>query len=341
MNIKALINTLTTSAHTLPIAVLYVTERCNLRCITCSYRAAAQGELSLKEIEDVALVLSQLGLRHIVYSGGEPLVRQDFPSICKAFAHYGVRQTLLTNGILLRKRLAEIRTHLSEIVVSLDGADARTHDGIRGATSFEHILEGMRLNDDMGLFSIRTVLQKQNFRQLKALIALGRSLSVRRISFLAADVSPDAFGREAHGPAAPIDGVALTSQETHVFRKLVDDLAVTCKTDFTSGFITESPQKLFQIVQYYEALAGIAPFPPTYCNAPMISCVITSTGDLLPCFFLPRYGNIRTTGLRTLINSPGIRRTRRDLRRGNLNRCKTCVCTLHVQPVTALLDRFA
>src|SRR5207302_8258574 len=130
MNFKAWLNTLAASSHTLPIVILYVTEGCNLRCCMCSYRKARPDELSIIEIERLACTLADYGLRHIVFSGGEPLLRRDFPAICKIFSQYGVQETLLTNGLLLDKRLHEIRTFLTEIIVSLDGATAGTHDTI-------------------------------------------------------------------------------------------------------------------------------------------------------------------------------------------------------------------
>src|SRR5258706_13493155 len=105
MNIKAFLNTVSDRAKTLPIVILYVTEECNLKCITCSYRNAMPGELTLDEIKSLAAELKNLGLRHIVYSGGEPLLRRDFPEICEAFASPGVKQSMLTNGLLLEKRI--------------------------------------------------------------------------------------------------------------------------------------------------------------------------------------------------------------------------------------------
>ena len=105
-------------------------------------------------------------------------------------------------------------------------------------------------------------------------------------------------------------------------------------------FISESPGKLRHIVQYFEALAGKASFPRNDCNAPMISAVITSTGNIQPCYFLPAFGNIREKSLVDLANAPGIKATRRDVKNYALDRCKTCVCTLCIRPGSALLREF-
>jgi MoaA/NifB/PqqE/SkfB family radical SAM enzyme len=110
--------------------------------------------------------------------------------------------------------------------------------------------------------------------------------------------------------------------------------------EFESGFIAESLEKLNHILQYYEALLGLRSFPPTVCNAPMVSTVITSAGDLLPCFFLPGFSNVRNGELGNLLNGAGIRSTREEVRHGLLDRCKTCVCTLQVSPAAAFAGRF-
>ncbi|HMK37790.1 MAG TPA: radical SAM protein, partial [Bacteroidota bacterium] len=136
MGIDALLNTLGTRCRTLPLVILYVTEGCNLRCISCSYRTPSPGELTLEELERLALSLKDSGLRHIVYSGGEPLLRKDFPRICSLFESPHIRQSLLTNGLLLEKRFGEFGRFLGEIIISLDGPDGETHNAIRGVDSF-------------------------------------------------------------------------------------------------------------------------------------------------------------------------------------------------------------
>ena len=343
MSLKALLNTLSSSSRTLPIVILYVTEGCNLRCITCSYRNALPGELTLAEITELAGALKQFRLRHIVYSGGEPLLRHDLPDICDVFQNLGVKQTLLTNGLLLEKRSDELMPYFAEIIVSIDGPLEHVHNIIRGVESFQQILKGVRKAVGYAkrpIISIRTVLQKQNFRYVIEMVRFARSLGADRISFLSADVLSDSFGRHTRGPVASNETIILNEDEASEFRNLVDHMASECRNDFQAGFISESPDQLYHMVQYFEALTGKAPFPRNHCNAPMVSTVITSTGELQPCFFLPAFANLRNAPLKDLLNNSQICSTRREVRAYALERCHTCVCTLHVQPLTALLDRF-
>jgi MoaA/NifB/PqqE/SkfB family radical SAM enzyme len=343
MGISALLNTLGTRCRTLPLVILYVTEGCNLRCISCSYRSASPGELTLEEIEKLSVTLRASGLRHIVYSGGEPLLRREFPAICSMFGAPEISQTLLTNGLLLEKRLPEIRRFLREIIVSLDGPDEETHDSIRGVRSFAQITKGIRSAVSPGpdvRVTIRTVVQRRNFRTLIPLVRLARDLGVSGISFLAADVRSDGFGRAERGPASPEGTLLPDADEIRDLRALIRRMSGECSGEFSSHFIAESPEKLMRIADYFDALNGSGPFPPTHCNAPMVSTVITSTGDVLPCYFLPPVGNIRKAPLADILNAEGIRSTRNAVRAGTPAPCKTCVCTLNVRPSRALMGRF-
>ncbi|HJY64778.1 MAG TPA: radical SAM protein [Ignavibacteria bacterium] len=343
MNINAFLNTITNTARTLPIVILYVTEGCNLKCITCSYREPQPGELSLEEIKNLAGHLSDFGLKHIVYSGGEPLLRRDFKDICENFKQYSVKQSLLTNGLLLDKRIDEIQHYFHEIIVSIDGGKAETHNKIRGVNSFDLIMKGISKavkNKDKQNISIRTVLQKSNFRELPEMINMAKSAGVDRISFLSADVASEAFGRDTRGAVSEELDISLGPDEVNEFREIVNQVIKVYSSEFISGFISESPQKLLKMVDYYGALCGLNDFPKNFCNAPMVSAVITSTGNIHPCYFIESYGNIRKTEFKSLINIDKIRHVRKDVRNFTHPRCKTCVCTLNVSKANALFDGF-
>ncbi len=343
LNYKAYLNTITNRCWTLPIVILYVTEGCNLRCQMCSYRTPLPNELSLDEIQKLAGELLGFGLKHIVFSGGEPLLRKDFPEICQIFARMNVNQTLLTNGLLLAKRYSEIQSHFHEIIVSLDGASADIQNSIRGVDSFGTILQGVEKvvsSTQRPLISFRIVIQKSNFRQMPLMIELARTLKIDRISFLAVDVRSVAYGRLETGETFSESTVSLNQDECSEFEEIVKRLSFDYQKHFQSGFISESPEKLHHLAQYFRALLGETEFPRNNCNAPNVSAVITSAGDVLPCYFLPKYGNIREKEIRTIVNSDSIYQTRQQVKEYSLKQCQQCVCTLQVPSVNAFLDRF-
>jgi MoaA/NifB/PqqE/SkfB family radical SAM enzyme len=328
--------------RTIPIAILYVTEGCNLQCLMCSYRQPKPNELSVDEIKDLAKQLHQFGLQHIVYSGGEPLLRRDFDQICEIFTERNIKQTLLTNGLLLDRRSSLLR-HFTEVIVSVDGSTSEIHDSIRGVRSFDQIVRGLRNVVQMPnrpAISIRSVIQKRNYRQLPALVTLAGSLGIDRISFLAADMISGAFARGNESLPQNKKEILLDDLEIQEYRTIIDKMAATFKDEFANAFISESPQKLHHIANYFEAVLNKAPFPQNQCNAPMVSAVITSTGEVNPCFFLPTFGHVRRGSIADLVNSEMVRLIRSEVRLMQLDRCKTCVCTLYKDPIHALLNRF-
>lgn len=342
-NASAFLNSVTTQSWSLPIAILYVTEGCNLKCVMCSYREPLPGELSLEEISGLARRLKARGLQRIVYSGGEPLVRKDFPAICRAFQQYGVQQTLLTNGLLLEKRHPEIEEFIDEYIVSLDGPTAAVHDSIRGVQCFDQIVKSIRklvFASRKNRVLARYVIQRRNFQYVEQMVDFAKSTGFQQVSFLAVDVESDAFGKEQNSPSTPEDSLLLTASEAGEFRRIIKSLILSRWKDLENRFIAQSPGQLLHIVQYFEARAGIAFFPVNRCNAPSMSAVITSTGDVKPCFFLPAFGNIRETPVEQLLNMDSICQMRGDVRSKKVDRCKTCVCTLRVDPLKAMLNRF-
>lgn len=108
-----------------PIYVHFaITDRCNLRCSTCSIwkRETPYQELSVKEISDLASLLYRLGTVQVSLGGGEPAMRSDLPQVVSAFIRAGLRTRVLTNGVALTRKTAKslLDAGLREISFSLD-----------------------------------------------------------------------------------------------------------------------------------------------------------------------------------------------------------------------------
>jgi len=340
LNFKALLNTVSDKIHTLPIVILYVTEGCNLKCTMCSYRDRLPDELTIEEIENLAGELAALGLKRIVFSGGEPLLRADFEQICEAFAKHNVKMTLLTNGMLLKKKIKKIAPYLDELIISIDGAVPETHDAIRGVNSLALITEGIKhtkqIFPELNI-SFRTVIQKNNFRQIKDIVQLGLDLGISRVSFLPVDVFSEAFGREHKDNTVNDNSLLLNADEVTVLREIIDSID---KKYFVNRFVSEPHSKLMGFADYFSASLSGSGYPPVYCNAPMMSAVITANGDVLPCFFLPKLGNIREKRLMQILNGDNAKTTRKNVKAFELERCNTCVCSLNVTKRTAFAGKF-
>jgi radical SAM protein with 4Fe4S-binding SPASM domain len=160
-----------------------VTKGCNLRCVHC--RATAT-ELSsptdlptttaLGIIDQIAAAANPI----LVLSGGEPLYRSDIFQLARYGTDKGLRVALATNGTLVTKEVARmiVEAGVKRVSISLDGADAATHDAFRAIPgAFEAAVQGLRNLQALGMSTqINTTIARHNAHQLPDVLKLAKSL---------------------------------------------------------------------------------------------------------------------------------------------------------------------
>jgi Fe-coproporphyrin III synthase len=319
----------------LPIAILMPHSACNCRCVMCDIW---KGNKNLKQLteEDIKGLLSslkKLGTKQIVMSGGEALLNPNFFSLCQILKSRNLSITLLSTGLTVKKNAGAILKWVDELIVSLDG-DEYTHDAIRnidGAyAKLRESVQFIKSLDPHFKISARTVIHRLNFRKWAAIIDSAKEIGVDRISFLPADVSSHAFNREILWTAERQMDVAVNVNELSEFKSVLDGVTSTHEEDITSGFITESKEKLNKIFTYYCAIHQLCEFPYKKCNAPWVSVVVEADGNVKPCFFHPTIGNIRSQSLEKIVNGEKGMKFRKNLNMGEDDVCKRCVCYLNL-----------
>lgn len=118
-------------------ASIYVTHRCNLRCVYCSSPYIETEELSLAEWQSAIAGLSDLGCRRVAILGGEPLVRGDIAEIISSVKANGMHCVLTSNGLLVPRCIGGLE-QLDTLVLSLDGI-GEANDSSRGKGVFEGV----------------------------------------------------------------------------------------------------------------------------------------------------------------------------------------------------------
>lgn len=321
------------AAARIPILMLNVHSHCNCRCLMCDIwqRDTREGVRAI-DLERHRISLAQLGVRHVVLTGGEPLLNTDLAAICDFFRALRIRLTLLTTGLLLKKRAKEVAAGFDDIIVSIDGP-AAVHDSIRRVTgAFDLIGEGIaavRFHRPHMRITARCTVQKANHLHVGATVQAARQLGLNAISFLAVDTSSDAFNRPLLWPVARQSEVALTSAEADAFERQLDRLAVDHAADFASGFIAETPEKLRKIARTFRAHLGEAAAVSPICNAPWVSAVVEIEGAVRPCFFHPPIGNLQSNDLQAVLLGPRAREFRASLDVATNPTCNKCVCSLN------------
>jgi MoaA/NifB/PqqE/SkfB family radical SAM enzyme len=320
--------------HTLPVLVIFPHNQCNCRCVMCDiWRIREAKEITPADIEAHLDSFRTLGVRWVVFSGGEPQLNEKWSYLAQIFRSLGSRVTLLTAGLLLKTQARAVAESVDDVIVSLDGPP-RVHNNIRRVRdAFEQLSEGVAaLRQACPEMPIRArcTVQKANCRFLCQAVDSAKEMGLNSVSFLAADLTSEAFNRQEAWPADRADRVTLAPEEIGTLAAEVEQLIVKYRADFDSGFIVESPQKLRRIVRHFRAHLGQAENVAPRCNAPWVSAVIEASGDVRPCFFHPVIGNIHRKSFAEIVNSPEALQFRSHLDVSRNETCRRCVCSLYV-----------
>jgi MoaA/NifB/PqqE/SkfB family radical SAM enzyme len=322
----------------LPILILNVHSLCNCRCVMCDiWKRETKEQIRVENLERHRLSLQRLGVRQVVLTGGEPLLHNDLAALCTFFRDQRIRITLLTTGLLLLKRAAEVATHFDDVIISLDGP-RETHDSIRRVNgAFELIRDGVaavRQRNPSLPITCRTTVQKANHRHLRETVSVAKTWGLNSISFLAADLTSEAFNRPLIWPSEKQNQIALTLNETIALEVEIEQMIQDFEVDIKRGFIAESPTKLRRISRRFrEHLGQLSPNAPL-CNAPWVSAVIEIDGVVRPCFFHNSIGNMTHSTLEDVVNGDRARQFRASLDVETNAVCRRCVCSLNYSPAT-------
>jgi MoaA/NifB/PqqE/SkfB family radical SAM enzyme len=147
-------------------------------------------EMSGEQAKDVISQIARLGVPHMIFAGGEPLLREDLPELIAHAHQLGIVTRMSTNGLLLtRERVRELkRAGLDVCGVSLDSPDAEVHDRLRGVPgTFDRAVRGLRYLREEGVFTkLLGCASRENVSSggVERLIELGRELRVSTIYLL-------------------------------------------------------------------------------------------------------------------------------------------------------------
>lgn len=172
-----------------PVVVWNCTRACNLNCIHCYAHAdnqRAADEMSFEE--GCALIddLAQFGSPVLLFSGGEPLCREDLPELAEYAVAKGLRAVISTNGTLIDDRVAARLKNigLSYVGISLDGLQP-VNDRFRGKDgAFDQALAGVRACRGTGLkVGLRYTITRHNLDDLPGIFDLLESENIPRVCF--------------------------------------------------------------------------------------------------------------------------------------------------------------
>jgi SynChlorMet cassette radical SAM/SPASM protein ScmF len=171
----------------------YLTQGCNLACRHCwlapkfDPAGSRYPVLPVELFETAIREAKPLGLTGVKLTGGEPLLHPQVVRLLESVRREDLRLTIETNGVLCTPELAaEIAKSPDAFVsVSLDGADAETHEWVRGVPgSFAQALSGIGNLVAMGVRpQIIMSLMRRNAGQVEVMVRLAESLGAGSVKF--------------------------------------------------------------------------------------------------------------------------------------------------------------
>jgi MoaA/NifB/PqqE/SkfB family radical SAM enzyme len=298
------------------------------------WKRESSDQFRTQDLERHRASLKNLGVRQVVLTGGEPLLHNDLAALCNFFREQNIHLTLLTTGLLMHKRAEEVANLFDDVIVSLDGPQ-NIHDAIRRVSgAFNLIYKGIaavRHHRPSIPITCRTTVQKANHRHLCETVDAARALGLDSISFLAADLTSEAFNRPLIWPGERQNEISLSHEETRALEEEIEKLILEYEASINHKYIAESAAKLRKIPRrFHEHLGQLSPQAPI-CNAPWVSAVVEVDGSVRPCFFHRAIGNLTSSTLEEVINGDAAQIFRQSLDMETNATCQRCVCSLNYQ----------
>lgn len=182
-------NMLQFSVDKKPIVVWNMTRACNLSCVHCYASAACSpdaDEMSAAEAKAMIDDLAAFGAPTLLFSGGEPLARNDLFELGAYAVARGIRTVISTNGTLIDDKAA-VRIKeagFSYVGVSLDGL-RETNDRFRGLEgAYDAAIEGIKNCSRHGVkVGLRFTVNRSNFRQIPQIFGIMAENAIPRVCF--------------------------------------------------------------------------------------------------------------------------------------------------------------
>lgn len=303
-----------------------LTNRCNLRCKMCEISKNStpeDSELSTDKVKDIIMQIRGMGINHIIFSGGEPLLRKDLVEIIK-FAHENNIQMvdLITNGTMLDDIIMKelIGAGLNHIGISIDGL-SQTSSSIRGPGVFEKVISNIaNLNiykNKHGKYlpslGINFTIMGENVHDMLPLVDLARKMKCLFISF-----QPVLFNntkmfinrKNALWPCAERIGD---------LRKVVRELLRLKKESRGVNIFTDS-DVLNSLPDYF---LGRRPHADFKCYEAIKRIVITCEGHLWSCQGI--LGDLNKNTLSQIWHSSKTKKVRQDIKKCKRHCLQDCV----------------
>ncbi len=261
--------------------ILLLTHRCPVRCEFCSthrWAEARPAELERGQLEERISEAAEWGIRELLFSGGEPLLRRaDVLALTRFARGLSMVPTIITSGSVggSDTRDALIDAGMGSFMLSMDGDRATTHDRLRGRPgSFDEALGWVRglveararLSAPSPAYTVyvQTVVTRDNLSEIVPLAKRIRELGADAILFQG--LAPDAYLAQHRFDAGDLRMLAEVIAELGRFEP--------------RSFVMNPDGYLRELLGFYERRE---PPEPKRCLAGFDTLVLAPDGSVSSC----------------------------------------------------------
>lgn len=286
---------------------LELSRRCNFRCTYCYVgddgMAPAGDELTAAEVRDVVRQAKALGARKIILLGGEPMIHPDILATVRWLHEEGLAVELFTNGSKITpETAAELFRHEVAVVLKMNSFDAATQDALAGRKGAYDIIQTAFANlraagypSPRARLCVSSIICKQNLHEMRKMWQWARERDIEPYLEL---ITPQA------NAACNRPWLDVSREDA---RALFHDIADMDRTRFGRAWEPQPP------------LVG------NKCLRHLFSCLVTATGDVMPCVGVTiPVGNVRRQPLRDILADSEVIQDLRDHRHTMQGACAAC-----------------
>lgn len=303
--------TLNETVGTVPKSVYWeTTHGCSLRCVYCYMSAdtVRPGELTTDEAKNVIGQMAELGVKRLVFTGGEALIRKDIYTLGTHAKERGLTTEVITNATLINtlEVARQVKACFDYVITSLDGACPEHNDVHRGKGSFELIKRGLKLLNEVGVEpSINSVVSDANVDYTEELLEfVHETFKVRAHRLM--HISKLGRGDETE-----------RDMNWENYKKLHDATLARARRlrDYKPEVIAKSLSKNDLM-------------PRKNCGMGSGEIYIDSQGNVYPCKLVTTRdwysGNVRQASLAEILSASPLQKAR-DLSVSDIKGCRSCI----------------
>ncbi|MCW1296183.1 MAG: radical SAM protein [Candidatus Parvarchaeota archaeon] len=285
-------------------AGIFITYRCNSRCIMCNNWRRKTPELPTERWKAIFIQLKEFGIKYLNFSGGEPLLRKDLFELAEYAKDLGLRTALFTNGFVIDKFINKLAC-FDEIAFSLDSL--KIHDKIRGTKLAKKVIGNIELCLKKGYnLKITSVLTSINYKEIPELVKFATK---RGIALEPVIVHLDSYYNTAH-------------HDLNLLKFDVDELDSLLKKYVKNTFVTGVYEDYEIIIK---KLRGEQ--VKSRCLNPFFILGIAPDGKIFPCYGpLPSVGDINKNSIQEIWDS--YKGLRMQVLNGEREECQRCFCVI-------------